>query len=73
MVSQERLGSNHLCIGFLNFFQIGLMEILVNTYKSELPAELPFIWNVFCGLSDSPGSLVICIRSDRLRQITSDL
>lgn len=49
------------------------MEIVVNKYKSELPAELPFIWKVFCGLSDSPESLVICIRSDWLWQITSDL
>lgn len=58
----------NLCV-----IQANLLEILVNSYKSNLPAVLPFIRSVFCGLSNSPGSLVICIRSDWLQQITSDL
>lgn len=53
--------------------QTNLIESLVNSYKSDLPAVLPFIRSKFCGLSNSPGSLVICIRSDWLLQISSDL
>lgn len=44
------------------------MEVLVNICAPEQSCHLFGIYSVV-----SPGSLVICIRSDWLQQITSDL